>query len=258
MIDLEWIYKAMKHVKLFEEFQNGMDQGDVASSIIQSSLDMLAKAQELLDAQSKRFEMYIPAVQNYLDTKKQQLQDPTLPIKQREKIAKIIEMDMKIPIVSLNNLVLEFEPNGRPEKLYINKPETKESYNFTAYFQENGERNFENNPNYALNPSERLGQGSSYGYNIVSKNSIVPIEGLNLREAETLRHVLSGADPGATQYAAHGDEKLGQGLLIGVIKHYFIEKAAGRMQRDYWDYLQDPRKEMREEIEAKFDPENTQ
>ena len=249
----------MKHVKLFEEFQNGMDQGDVASPVVQTGLNMLAKAQELLDAQSKRFEMYIPAVQNYLDTKKTQLQDPTLPIKQREKVAKIIEMDMKIPIVSLNNLVLEFAPiYGRPEKLYINKPETKESYNFTAYFQENGERNFENNPNYALNPSERLGQGSSYGYDIVSKNSIIPIEGLNLREAETLRHVLSGADPKAAQYAASGDEKLGQGLLIGVIKHYFIEKAAGRMQRDYWDYLQDPRKEMREEIEAKFDPENTQ
>lgn len=30
------------------------------------------------------------------------------------------------------------------------------------------------------------------------------------------------------------------------------------MQRDFWDYLQDPRKEMREEIEAKFDPENIQ
>ena len=45
---------------------------------------------------------------------------------------------------------------------------------------------------------------------------------------------------------------------MGVVKHYFIEKAAGRMQRDLWDYLQDPRKEMREEIEANSDPENTQ
>ena len=221
------------------------------SPVIQSSLDMLSRAQELLDAQSKRFEKYIPAVQKYLDTKKQQLQDPKLTVEQREKIAKTIEMDMKIPIVSLNNLVLEFDAiYGRPEKLYINKPETKESYNFTAYFQENGERNFNNNPNYAFNPDERLGQGSSYGYDIVSKNSIIPIEGLNLREAETLRHFLSGADPKATQYAASGDDNLGQGLLMGVIKHYFIEKAAGRMQRDYWDYLQDPRKEMREQIEA--------
>ena len=250
----------MKHVKLFEEFQNGMDQGDVASPVVQTGLNMLAKAQELLDAQSKRFEMYIPAVQNYLDTKKTQLQDPTLPIKQREKVAKIIEMDMKIPIVSLNNLVLEFAPiYGRTEKLYINKPETKESYNFTAYFQENGERNFEDNPTYAFNAGERLAaRGAGYTYVIGSKNSIIPIEGLNLREAETLRHFLSGADPGATQYAAIGEERLGQGLLMGVVKHYFIEKAAGRMQRDLWDYLQDPRKEMREEIEAKFDPENTQ
>ena len=221
------------------------------SPVIQSSLDMLSKAQELLDAQSKRFEKYIPAVQKYLDTKKQQLQDPKLTVEQREKIAKTIEMDMKIPIVSLNNLVLEFAPNGRPEKIYINNPETKESYNFTTYFQENGERNFKNNPNYAFNPDERLGQGSSYGYDIVTKNSIIPIEGLNLREAETLRHFLSGADSGATQYAAHDTDNLGQGLLMGVIKHYFIEKAAGRMQRDFWDYLQDPRKEMREQIEAK-------
>jgi hypothetical protein len=219
------------------------------SPVIQSSLDMLSKAQELLNAQSKKFEKYIPAVQKYLDTKKQQLQDPKLTVEQREKIAKTIEMDMKIPIVSLNNLVLEFD-TGRVEKIYINNPETKESYNFTAFFQENGERNFENNPNYAFNPDERLGQGSNYGYDIVSKNSIIPIEGLNLREAETLRHILSGADPKATQYAASGDENLGQGLLMGVIKHYFIEKAAGRMQRDYWDYLQDPRKEMREQIEA--------
>jgi predicted NAD-dependent protein-ADP-ribosyltransferase YbiA (DUF1768 family) len=220
------------------------------SPVIQSSLDMLSKAQELLDAQSKRFEKYIPAVQKYLDTKKQQLQDPKLTVEQREKIAKTIEMDMKIPIVSLNNLVLEFAPNGRPEKIYINNPETKESYNFTTYFQENGERNFKNNPNYAFNRDERLGQGSDYGYDIVTKNSIIPIEGLNLREAETLRHFLSGADSGATQYAAHDTDNLGQGLLMGVIKHYFIEKAAGRMQRDYWDYLQDPRKEMREQIEA--------
>jgi hypothetical protein len=219
------------------------------SPVIQSSLDMLSKAQELLNAQSKKFEKYIPAVQKYLDTKKQQLQDPKLTVEQREKIAKTIEMDMKIPIVSLNNLVLEFD-TGRVEKIYINNPETKESYNFTAFFQENGERNFENNPNYAFNPDERLGQGSNYGYDIVSKNSIIPIEGLNLREAETLRHILSGADPKATQYAASGDENLGQGLLMGVIKHYFIEKAAGRMQRDFWDYLQDPRKEMREQIEA--------
>ena len=101
----------MKHVKLFEEFQNGMDQGDVASPVVQAGLNMLAKAQELLDAQSKRFEMYIPAVQNYLDTKKTQLQDPTLPIKQSELQFMVVQknyISINLKLKRVTTLLLTF------------------------------------------------------------------------------------------------------------------------------------------------------
>lgn len=220
------------------------------SPVIQAGLDMISKAQETLNAEATRFKDYVPAVQKYLDTKKQQLEDPKLTVEQREKIAKSVEMDMKIPIVSLNNLKLRFVRDNRNKVIDFSNENDRNSSEFAKWFQQDGEMNHEANPTYTLNRNEKVSApGSSHEYNIYSKNSIEPIEGLNLREAEVLRIVLTNST-NSKFYVDAADEKLGQGLLMGVLKHYFIEKAAGRMQRDLWDYLQDPRKEMREEIEA--------
>ena len=212
-------------------------------------LETLDRAQAKLNTYTD-FEQFKPAVQAYLDGKRQQLLDPKLSPQEREKIAKEIEMDTKIPVVSLNGLELAYTELDRDTKINVSSSEqNEENSELNFYIKPAAEANYNANPSYQKKQGETLRMpGSAAGIEINNPTAVKTVGGLTANEAALLDYVLT--DSVSKNSIANTDAIAKQQLLATVFKNYFIENAAGRINRSFWEYLQDPRKEMREQIEA--------
>ena len=182
----------------------------------------------------------IDNVRKYLNNILTKLNDTSLSTQEREAIANKLSFDTKVPITSLDGVDIIIDDSK--SKRIINLTNPKDEKEFYDWIEKLYQGDYNENPTYVklggLNPSTVSG---AYFYSIGNRENIKHVyEGLSLIEADLLNNLLT--DSVNKTFIQTATSRNGEPVLYTTIKHYFVEKAAGRMNISLQEYLKNPRK----------------